>query len=66
VFERIKNDFEGNKIFFLDPVLPDNGYMGQNWQDDFQITLHLQDELKNVSDTGNIFSLTSIEYLKVM
>ncbi|MCL5459745.1 DEAD/DEAH box helicase family protein, partial [Loigolactobacillus coryniformis] len=26
VFERIKNDFEGNKIFFLDPVLPDNGY----------------------------------------
>ncbi len=59
VFERIKNDFEGNKIFFLDPVLPDNGYMGQNWQDDFQITLHLQDDLKNVSDTGNIF-LTNI------
>lgn len=59
VFERIKNDFEGNRIFFLDPVLPDNGYMGQNWQDDFQITLHLQDELKNVSNTGNIF-LTNI------
>src|SRR3989339_1440708 len=59
VFERIKNDFKGNNIFFLDPVLPDNGYMGQNWQDDFQITLHLQDELKNVSDTGNIF-LTNI------
>ncbi|MBP9751480.1 MAG: DEAD/DEAH box helicase family protein [Candidatus Moranbacteria bacterium] len=59
VFERIKNDFEGNRIFFQDPILPDNGYMGQNWQDDFQITLHLQDELKNVSDTGNIF-LTNI------
>jgi type III restriction enzyme len=59
VFERIKNDFEGNKIFFQDPVLPENGYMGQNWQDDFQVTLHLQDELKNVSDTGNIF-LTNI------
>ncbi len=59
VFERLKSDFEGNKIFFLDPVLPDNGYMGQNWQDDFQITLHLQDDLKNVSDTGNIF-LTNI------
>ena len=29
--------------------------MGQNWQDDFQVTLHLQDELRNVSDTGNIF-----------
>lgn len=59
VFERIKNDFEGNKIFFTDPVLPDNGYMGQNWQDDFQITLHLQDNLKSVSDNGNIF-LTNI------
>ena len=51
VFERIKNDFEGLKIFFSDPVLPDNGYQGQNWQDDFQITLHLQDYLKGVSDT---------------
>lgn len=59
VFERIKNDFEGLKIFFSDPVLPDNGYHGQNWQDDFQITLHLQDNLRNVSDTGNIF-LTNI------
>ncbi|MBU2543459.1 DEAD/DEAH box helicase family protein [Patescibacteria group bacterium] len=59
VFERIKNDFEGLKIFFTDPVLPDNGYQGQNWQDDFQMTLHLQDELRTVSDTGNIF-LTNI------
>src|ERR1035437_5121603 len=59
VFERIKNDFEGLKIFHNDPVLPENGYEGQNWNDDFQITLHLQDELKSVSDTGNIF-LTNI------
>jgi len=59
VFERIKNDFEGLKIFFSDPVLPDNGYQGQNWQDDFQVTLHLQDDLKSISDTGNIF-LTNI------
>lgn len=59
VFERIKNDFEGLKIFFIDPVLPDNGYHGQNWRDDFQMTLHLQDDLRNVSDTGNIF-LTNI------
>jgi type III restriction enzyme len=59
VFERIKHDFEGLKIFFSDPVLPDNGYQGQNWQDDFQMTLHLQDDLRNVSDTGNIF-LTNI------
>lgn len=59
VFERIKNDFEGLKIFNSDPILPENGYMGQNWQDDFQLTLHLQDELHNISDTGNIF-LTNI------
>jgi len=59
VFQRIKSDFEGLKIFFSDPVLPDNGYQGQNWQDDFQITLHLQDDLRNVSETGNIF-LTNI------
>lgn len=59
VFERIKNDFAGLKIFFSDPVLPENGYEGQNWQDDFQVTLHLQDDLKNVSGTGNIF-LTNI------
>ncbi len=59
VFERIKNDFEGNKIFMSDPVFPDNGYEGQNWQDDFQVTLHLQDDLRAISDTGNIF-LTNI------
>lgn len=59
VLDRIKNDFEGLKIFYQDPVLPDNGYAGQNWQDDFQIKLHLQDEVGTISKTGNIF-LTNI------
>lgn len=59
VLERIKNDFAGLKIFYDDPILPDNGYGGQNWQDDFQITLHLQDEVGKISPTGNIF-LTNI------
>jgi type III restriction enzyme len=59
VLERIKNDFEGLKIFYQDPILPDNGYEGQNWQDDFQITLHLQDAVGAISDSGNIF-LTNI------
>jgi len=59
VLERIKNDFEGLKIFYQDPILPDNGYQGQNWQDDFQVTLHLQDAVGTISDTGNIF-LTNI------
>ncbi|MFH1662166.1 MAG: DEAD/DEAH box helicase family protein, partial [Candidatus Falkowbacteria bacterium] len=59
VLDRIKTDFAGLKIFYEDPVLPDNGYFGQNWQDDFQIKLHLQDEVGTISKTGNIF-LTNI------
>lgn len=59
VLERIKSDFVGLKIFYDDPVLPDNGYEGKDWQNDFQITLHLQDEVGPISDTGNIF-LTNI------
>lgn len=59
VLDRIKNDFEGLKIFYEDPVLPENGYCGQNWNDDFQIKLHLQDEVGTISKTGNIF-LTNI------
>jgi len=59
VLERIKSDFTGLKIFYEDPILPDNGYEGQNWQDDFQVTLHLQDEVGLVSGSGNIF-LTNI------
>ncbi len=59
VLDRIKADFEGLKIFYEDPILPDNGYCGQNWQDDFQIKLHLQDEVGTISKSGNIF-LTNI------
>ena len=59
VLDRIRTDFEGLKIFFEDPVLPENGYEGQNWHDDFQITLHIQDEVGIVKKTGNIF-LTNI------
>ena len=59
VLDRIRNDFDGLKIFFQDPVLPDNGYEGQNWKDDFQLTLHIQDDIGIVRKTGNIF-LTNI------
>jgi len=59
VLDRIKADFEGLKIFYKDPVLPDNGYEGHNWQDDFQLKLHLQDEVGTISKSGNIF-LTNI------
>jgi len=59
VLDRIRSDFDGLKIFFEDPLLPDNGFEGQNWHDDFQLTLHIQDEISAVRKTGNIF-LTNI------
>ena len=59
VLDRIYKDFAGLRIFFEDPVLPENGYDGRNWWDDFQLTLHKQDEVRVVRPTGNIF-LTNI------
>ena len=59
VLDRIRKDFDGLTIFFQDPVLPDNGFDGRNWRDDFQLTLHVQDEVRVVRKTGNIF-LTNI------
>ena len=59
VLDRIYKDFDGLRIFFEDPVLPDNGVDGQNWRDDFQLTLHIQDEVRITRPIGNIF-LTNI------
>jgi len=59
VLDRIYKDFKGLQVFFDDPVIPDNGYEGRNWRDDFQLTLHLQDEVRVTRPTGNIF-LTNI------
>lgn len=59
VLDRLRQDFDGLRIFFNDPVLPQNGYDGRNWRDDFQVTLHIQDEVRTVRETGNIF-LTNI------
>ncbi len=59
VLDRIYKDFKGLNIFFNDPVLPDNGIGGQNWHDDFQLVLHVQDEVRVTRPTGNIF-LTNI------
>src|SRR5665213_898469 len=59
VLDRLRADFDGLKIFFNDPVLPDNGFEGRNWRDDFQMTLHIQDDVRIVRKTGNFF-LTNI------
>ena len=59
VLDRLRTDFDGLKIFFNDPVLPENGHAGQNWRDDFQLALHIQDNVRVVRPVGNIF-LTNI------
>jgi len=59
VLDRLRADFDGLRIFFTDPLLPENGHEGRNWQDDFQITLHIQDDVSVVRKTGNLF-LTNI------
>lgn len=59
VLDRVLRDFDGLRIFFEDPILPENGVGGRNWRDDFQLDLHLQDDVKVVRPTGNIF-LTNI------
>lgn len=59
VLDRLRDDFGDLRIFSSDPVLPDNGFGGRNWQDDFQMTLHIQDEVGTVSSGGNLF-LTNV------
>lgn len=59
VLDRLRTDFDGLKIFFNDPILPPNGHGGRNWRDDFQLTLHIQDDVRIVRETGNLF-LTNI------
>lgn len=59
VLERLYKDFKGLDIFFHDPVLPDDGWEGRNWREDFQLTLHVQDDVRITHPTGNIF-LTNI------
>ena len=59
VLDRIRADFDGLRIFYEDPILPPNGFQGQNWGDDFQLSLHIQDDANVVRKVGNIF-LTNI------
>lgn len=59
VLDRVLKDFDGLRIFFQDPMIPDNGFDGRNWRDDFQLRLHVQDEVRVTQPTGNIF-LTNI------
>jgi type III restriction enzyme len=55
VLNRLKSDFEGLKMFRNEPFIPDNGFRNRRWKNDFQPTLHIQDEIKPLSSKGNIF-----------
>lgn len=59
VLNRLRKDFDGLKMFFDEPFVPENGYDDKNWKNDFQLTLHIQDDLKPITTSGNIF-LTNI------
>ena len=59
VLNRLLKDFAGLKMFFEEPFIPDNGLDNKDWLNDFQLTLHIQDELKPITENGNIF-LTNI------
>jgi type III restriction enzyme len=59
VLNRLRKDFDGLKMFFEEPFFPDNGFDDKDWKNDFQLALHIQDELKPITESGNIF-LTNI------
>lgn len=59
VLNRLRKDFDGLTMFRNEPFIPDDGYADRNWTSEFQPTLHIQDELKPITETGNIF-LTNI------
>ena len=59
VLDRLYRDFNNLRIFHDDPVLPTDGYEGRDWQADFQMTLHRQDDVTALNSVGNIF-LTNI------
>ncbi len=59
VLNRLLKDFDNLKIFKQDPLIPENGYFDHDWRNDFHLTLHIQDELKPITEEGNLF-LTNI------
>jgi len=59
VLNRLRKDFDYLKIFKTEPLIPDNGMFDRDWKNDFQLTLHIQDDVKPITEDGNFF-LTNI------
>ena len=58
VLDRLRSDIEGLRVFNDDPLIPYNNYDGKEWN--FNPTVHIQDDIKPISKSGNIF-LTNIQ-----
>ena len=56
VYERLKEDFEGGKIFDTDPLIP------SEWSGDWNMSVVLQDEASGAA-TGGVMYLTNIHRL---
>ena len=59
VLDRLYRDFAGLRIFREDGALPENGYAGRDWQNDFHLRLHKQDNVRGAKMPGNLY-LTNI------
>lgn len=59
VLNRLLKDFYDFNFVKENPLIPENGYFDNDWQNDFHLTLHIQDELKPITQEGNLF-LTNI------
>ena len=59
VLDRLWRDFEGARIFYEDPVLPEDGFADKDWRSDFQMRVHKQDDVRAAGPTGNLF-LTNV------
>ena len=55
VLDRLRTDFDDLRIFRDDPILPPDGHDGRDWSTDFQMTLHVQDDIGPLAETGNLF-----------
>ena len=64
VLDRVYRDFQGLRMFFADPMVPDNGYEGRDWRNDFQLTVHKQDDVRCNRKAGNIF-LTNVHRIHI-
>ena len=59
VLERLIHDFKESGVFFKDQVIPENGYKDRYWFDEFQMDVHIQDDVRVNKAKGNLF-LTNV------